>query len=102
MQAVDKTVHCHALWCELGFTLLDVQVFYEGPIKVDATKIQSDFAVATYAGGDHATNTELRDLYRDAYKRRLAIQVVTVDSVDKQLATAEFTCLIIHKDSTLI
>ncbi|MFY9348570.1 MAG: GNAT family N-acetyltransferase [Orrella sp.] len=102
MQAVDKTVQCHAFWCELGFTLLDVQVFYQGPVKVDDTKIQSDFSVRPYSGGDHAINTELCDLYRDAYKRRLAIPDVTVDSIDKQLAMAECMYLIMHKDSTLI
>ena len=102
MHQSDGIVEHEAFWFALGFAPLDVQVHYRGAIKHYDTLDKSDFSVSKYKGDCAATNAQLCDLYREAYKRRTGIPSVTPESIAKQLSIASCSYLIMHRCDELI
>lgn len=98
----DEVIEAESFWLALGFSSLDTQIHYQGAIKSDDVKDKLDFSVSQYADGNDATNAELRVLYREAYKRRIAIPDVTSDSINKQLSIPSCSYLIMHHNDELI
>ena len=102
MQASGEMTKEHEFWFALGFAQIDVQVFYQGEINGDHPRNQSDFSVAHYEGGDRVINTELCDLYREAYKKRQGIPDISDESIEKQLSIPSCSYLILWHDKALI
>ena len=102
MQAISEMTKEHEFWFALGFSQLDVQVFYQGEVSGDQPRNQSDFSVAHYEGGDRVINTELCDLYREAYKKRQGIPDISDESIEKQLSIPSCSYLILWHDKALI
>lgn len=102
MQAISEMTKEHEFWFALGFSQLDVQVFYQGEINGDHPRSQSDFSVARYEGGDRVINSELCDLYREAYKKRQGIPDISDESIEKQLSIPSCSYLILWHDKALI
>ena len=102
MQAISVKTKEHEFWFELGFSQLDMQVFYQGDVHINHPRNQSDFSVMHYRGGDRAINTELCELYREAYKKRQAIPDISEESIDKQLSIPSCSYLILcYKNAVL-
>jgi hypothetical protein len=98
----DGIVEDEAFWFTLGFSPLDVQVHYRSAIKYHDTEDKSDFSVSKYEGDSAATNAQLCDLYREAYKRRAGIPSVTPQSIAKQLSIPSCSYLIMRHGDELI
>ena len=102
MQASSEMTKEHEFWFALGFSKLDVQVFYQGKVDVNLPRNQSDFSIARYEGGDRIINTELCDLYREAYKKRQGIPDISDESIEKQLSIPSCSYLILRHNKALI
>jgi GNAT superfamily N-acetyltransferase len=102
IDAVNNNAEEESFWLDRGFSLLDVQVFYQGIVKPDDSQKKIDFSVCEYAGGDHAKNLELCNLYRKAYGRRAGIPDVTPKSINEQLSIPGCSYLVMrHKDELI-
>lgn len=102
MHHSDGIVEAEAFWLTLGFSPLDVQVHYLGAIKYHDAEDKSDFSVSKYEGDSATTNTQLCDLYREAYKRRAGIPRVTPERIAKQLSFPSCSYLIMRHGDELI
>lgn len=102
MHQFDGIVEDERFWFALGFAPLDVQVHYRGAIKHYDIEDTSDFSVSKYEGDSAATNAQLCDLYRDAYKRLAGVPSVTPDSIAKQLSIPSCSYLIMRRGDELI
>lgn len=102
MQMINKETDAHKFWFALGFSQLDVQVFYQGKVNVNLPRNQSDYSVAHYKGGDCAINTELCELYREAYKKRQGIPDISEESIEKQISIPSCSYLILWHNKALI
>ena len=102
IEAVNKHTEEEAFWLDRGFSHLDVQVFYQGVVQHDDSPKKLDFSVNKYAGGDHAMNLELCNLYRKAYDKRAGIPDVTPESINEQLSIPGCSYLVMrHKDELI-
>lgn len=102
MVSIPQSTLEQAFWFDLGFSLLDVQVFYQGKVNTVHPHHGLDFSVMSYAGGDEAINVELRDLYREAYKKRKGIPDISIECIEKQLANHSCSYLIMWHHDFLI
>lgn len=102
MQQSDRIVEDEAFWLALGFSPLDVQIFYQGEVKYENTQDNSGFLVSKYEGGNDAINKQLCRMYREAYKGRVGIPDITSDSINMQLSIPSCSYLIMHHNDQLI
>ncbi len=93
-----------AFWFAQGFSPLDLQIRYQGEIKLGNIKDQDhlNFLVTKYAGGDEGINSALCHLYREAYKRRPGIPDITPEGINKQLSIPSCSYLIVRHNNELI
>ena len=89
-------------WLAQGFSQLDLQVHYQGKIKLINTQDQLNFLVADYAGDDEDTNVGLCHLYRESYKKRAGIPDITPESINEQLSIPGCSYLIMRHNNELI
>lgn len=102
MPAISKVTKEHEFWFALGFSQLDMQVFYQGKVNVAYSQEPPDFSTVPYKGGDRAINTELCNLYREAYKKRQAIPDISEESIEEQLSYPSCSYLILWHNNLLI
>jgi hypothetical protein len=102
MQLSDGMSEDETFWLALGFSPLDVQVHYQGPIKYDNAQDQSDFSISKYEGGNDATNLQLCQLYQEAYKRFAGIPELTPESINQQLSIPSCSFLVMRYKDELI
>ena len=93
-----------AFWFAQGFSQLDLQIHYQGEIKLGDTKDQDhlNFSVTEYAGGDEGINSALCHLYREAYKKRRGIPDITPEGINNQLSIPSCSYLIMRHNNELI
>lgn len=93
-----------AFWLAQGFAPLDLQIHYQGEIKLGNIKDQDhlNFLVTEYAGGDEGINSALCQLYREAYKKRSGIPDITPEGINKQLSIPSCSYLIMRHNNELI
>lgn len=102
IDAVNNNSEEEAFWLDRGFSHLDVQVFYQGIVKHNDSPKKLDFSVSKYAGGDHAMNLDLCNLYCKAYDRRAGIPNITPNNINEQLSIPGCSYLVMrHKDELL-
>lgn len=89
-------------WLAQGFSQLDMQIHYQGKIKLVSSQGQLNFLVTDYAGDDEDTNIELCHLYRESYKKRAGIPNITPEGINKQLSNPSCSYLIMRHNNELI
>lgn len=106
-QPIEEINHLpeeESFWLAHGFSQLDVQVHYQGDIKYDKTLDWDNlkFCVSLYLGGDSAIETELCQLHRQAYKRRIGVPDLTTHMIRQHLTLPGCVYLITRHEEDLI